>query len=72
MKILEIDKKYCKKYYNNDYKTCIEELDGVLYDDNIIKRTFNFGNGTVEDLKRYIECNRKYCRYYNLETQKFI
>lgn len=30
-----------------------------VWDDNKIKRTFNFGNGTKEDWKRFIKSNKE-------------
>jgi hypothetical protein len=72
IKILELSKNYCKKYYNNDYKKMIKELDGVLFDDNSIKKSFNFSNGTFKHLMNYISSNRNYAKFYDLINKKYI
>lgn len=43
MKILELDRKQARELYNNNYKKMIAQNDGVLYDDERIKKAFNFG-----------------------------
>lgn len=72
IKILELSKNYCKKYYDNDYKKMIKELDGVLFDDERIKKAFNFGNGSFKHLMFYIKNNRDYAKYYDLINKKYI
>lgn len=32
-----------------------------IWDSERVKNAFNFGNGTIEDLKRYANNNKKYC-----------
>ena len=72
MKILELDRKEAREIYNNNYKKMIAQNDGVLYDDERIKKAFNFGRGTINDLQRYINNNRQYCRYYDIEDKRYI
>lgn len=72
MKILELSKNYAKKFYNGDYKKMIDQMDGVLYDDENIKNAFNYGNGSFKDLMRYINDNRKHAKYYDLNKKCYI
>lgn len=72
MKIIELDRNYCREHYNGNYSKMIENEDGVIFDDNTIKLAFNFHNGTNEHLKCHIENNRQYCRYYDLENNKYV
>lgn len=72
MRILELSKDYAKKYYNSGYKKMIDELDGVLYDDENIKSAFNNGNGSFKHLMNYINVNRKYAKYYDLNKKCYI
>ena len=72
MKILELDKNFCRKYYNGNYKKMIEKLDGLIFDERTTRRAFSFGNGTEKDLMRYIKDNRQYCKYYDLENNAYI
>lgn len=72
MKILELDRKQARELYNNNYKKMIAQNDGVLYDDERIKKAFNFGRGTINELQKYINNNRQYCRYYDIEDKRYI
>ena len=77
MKILELDRKEAREIYNNNYKKMIAQNDGVLKtftEDQLfrIKKAFNFGRGTINDLQRYINNNRQYCRYYDIEDKRYI
>ncbi len=72
MKILELSRDYAKKFYDGDYKKMIDEVDGVLYDDENIKNAFNFSSGSFKDLMRYIETNRKQAKYYDLNKKCYI
>lgn len=72
MKILELDKKYCREYYNGKYQPMIDAEDGVIFDDERIRHAFNFGNGTERDMQRWIKDNRQYARFYDMENHKFI
>lgn len=72
MNILELSKKYCKEYYNGNYTEMIVKKDGLLFTEEVVKRAFNFGNGTEKDLKKHIENNRCFCRYYDLDKKVFI
>jgi hypothetical protein len=72
IKILELSKDYAKKFYNGDYKKMIDEMDGVLYDDENIKYAFNNGNGSFNHLIDYINANRKQAKYYDLNKRCYI
>lgn len=72
MQVLEISKRYLKRCYNGDYKSLINNRDGVLFTDGTIKNAFANGHGTYSDLYRYIESNREFCKYYDIENEKFI
>lgn len=72
MNILELYKRHCKEIYGGSYEKMIEAKDGVLFTEEVVKSTFNFGNGTEKDLKKHIENNRCFCRYFDLDTGKFI
>ncbi len=61
--ILEIGKNYVEKFYNGDLKKAVAEHDGVKWTNERIKKAFNFGNGTIEELKRYIQDNSKYAYF---------
>lgn len=64
MKILELSKNYCKKYYNGNYEEMIKEKDGIIWNSN--------KNTTEKQLKRYIEDNKVFCKFYDLKNEKFI
>jgi len=72
MRILELDRKYCDKEYNGKFEKMINEKDGVIFDDYTVKRAFNFGNGKTDDLKSYINDNRNYCKYYDLDNMVYV
>ena len=50
----------------------IQSRDGLIYDDELVRRAFSFGAGTVADFRQYVENNRKYCRYYDLTAHAYI
>lgn len=72
MQVLEISKDYLKKFYNGNISLLIECKDGVIYDDKRIKNAFNRGNGTVSDFKRYLNNNKNFCYYYDLENNTIL
>lgn len=72
MKVLEIDKKDLKEIYDGDISLYIGCKDGVIYDDERIKNAFNFGNGTILDFKRYMNSNKIFCYFYDLENNKML
>lgn len=72
MKIIELSRKRCDEDYNGNFKKMIEVKDGLIFDAEITQRAFNFGNGTEKDLKEYIRNNKIFCKYYDLENQKYI
>ena len=72
MQVLEISKDYLKKFYNGNISLIIECKDGVIYDDKRIKNAFNRGNGTDSDFKRYLNNNKTFCYYYDLENNTIL
>ena len=72
MQVLEINKDYLKKFYDGNISLLIECKDGVIYDDKRIKNAFNRGNGTISDFKRYLNNNKRFCYYYNLENNTIL
>lgn len=38
MKVIELSKKYCKDYYNGNFDEMVKAQDGVIYDDERIKK----------------------------------
>ncbi len=65
--IWEIAKDYLKEYYNNDIAEAIKQMDGIFWTDERIKWAFKQGGGTESDLKAYMENNKKYCIFVNLD-----
>ena len=61
--ILEIGKSFVNNVYSGDLKAAIKDNAGILWTDEKIKAAFNFGSGTVKDLKRYINNNKKYAYF---------
>lgn len=72
MKIAEINKKLLKQIFNGNIQAVIDNDYFILYDDEQIKKAFNSGNGTRKDLTRYINNNRCFCVYYDLEAETCI
>lgn len=64
--ILEISKSYVKRFYGGHLKECIRQKDGLLWTPGRIKAAFNNGNGTKEDLKRYINDNKQFAYFVNV------
>lgn len=72
MAILELYRRFCREEYNGNFDKMVEEKDGIIFDDERIKRAFNFGNGTAEDMKKHMRNNNMYCRYYDMESHTYI
>ena len=72
MKIIELDKRFCREEYGGNYQRMIEEEDGVIFDDERIRNAFSGGHGTGKDLMRFINDNRIFARYYDMENHKYI
>lgn len=72
MRVLEISRDYCKRFYNGKTDQMIELQDGVLFDQERIRHAFNFGNGTEKDLMRYIRDNKRFAMFYDMDKQCFI
>jgi len=72
MKIIELSRKVCRDYYGGNYNDMITLNDGVIFDDETIRKAFNFGAGTVEHFKEYMQNNRTFCRYYDIENRRYL
>lgn len=72
MKVLELSRKYIAKEYNGNEVEAIHAMDGIIFDNTQIKNTFNAGRGTEKHFKEYMENNRPYCLYFDMEKQCFI
>ena len=72
MMILELDKKYCREQYKGNKKQMIEQQDGLIWDDERIRHAFSFGHGTEKDLRRYINDNKCYAWFYDMQKQCYI
>lgn len=57
--IIEVNKKYIKQFGTVD--RAIEEGYCVEWSPERIANAFNFGNGTMKDLKRYMNANKNEC-----------
>ena len=72
MKSIELSKKYCMNCYGGNYDEMIKNQDGIIFDDEMIRKAFKHGSGGSKDFKEYMQWNRPFCRYYDLENQKYI
>ena len=72
MKIYMLDRKDCKKNYNGNFLKMIEADQYMEFDDERIRRTFNFGNGTEKDMERFMEDNKCDFRFYDAENSRYI
>lgn len=72
MQILEVSKNYLCKYYDNDLDLCIRCKDGVIWNKYKIQKAFKLGKGKISDFKNYMNNNKKYCYYYDLENNKIL
>ena len=61
--IREVYKKWVHQDYNGDINACIKDGFYTDWTDERIKNTFSSGNGTIKDLKRYIDDNKCYCYF---------
>ena len=73
MKIAEISRDCLAKEYNGNWRQYIETEGSLcIWDDEKIHHTFNFGKGSKKDFNRFMENNRCFCAFYDLEAQRFI
>lgn len=72
MRIAEIDKNYCAKEYGGDWRAMIAAGDCLIYTDSFVRSAFGFGAGMTDDLMRFIANNRRYCRFYDLDSKCFL
>lgn len=79
MKILELYKRFLREEYKNNVKKMIEAEDGLIFTQNNIIDCFCGGyirprtlEEATKQLKRYMQDNKQYCLFYDMETGKFI
>lgn len=72
MKICMLDRKDCRKSYNGNFLKMIEADQYMEFDDERIRRAFNFGNGTEKDMERFMEDNKCDFRFYDAENSRYI
>lgn len=58
--IIEIGKSYLQKEYGGNLQKSIYERDYIAWTSERIKKAFAAGNGTEEDLKHYMSCNKQF------------
>ena len=56
---IEISKKKIKEL--GRVRLAVEKKWYTVWDEDRIRKAFNFGNGTMVDFKRYMENNKPYC-----------
>lgn len=59
----EIDKGICREFYNGNLKRAVAEEEGILWTDERIRHSFNFGDGTQADFNRYMRDNKRYAHF---------
>lgn len=72
MKIYMLDRKDCRKNYNGNFLKMIEAEQYVEFDDERIRRAFNFGHGIEKDMERFMEDNKYDFRFYDAEKLRYI
>ncbi len=72
MRIAELDRAFLQSEYKGSRAAMLAAGDYLTFDDDRIRRAFNFGAGTAKDMRRHIENNRKYCIYYDLDAGCYI
>ena len=74
--IIEVCKRgdaYLRVFYHNNPLEMVQAMDGLQWTPERVKSAFNFGNGTIKDLQRYIRDNNHiHCLYYDLDKECFI
>ena len=66
MKVYELYKPTLQQQYHGNIETMIKDEMYILWDEERIKRAFNFGNGTIKEFNRYMEANKNLCLYIKL------
>ena len=61
--IREVYKKWVHQDYNGNINACIKDGFYIDWTDEKIKSAFNFGDGTIKDLKKHIENNKNLCYF---------
>lgn len=72
MRIAEIDKSCCRKAYGGDWRAMLAAGDCLIFTDDLVRSAFGFGHGTIDDLTLYISNNRRYFRFYDLDSKCFL
>lgn len=63
MMYLELSKSYINKHYNGNKQEAIKAKDGIIFDDEKVKKAFADGwNGFF----RYMNDNKQYCYFVKL------
>lgn len=70
--VLELSKKYINDFYDGDAVKAARAADGIIFDAERIKKSFNAGRGSAADFIRYATRNIKYCYYYDIRTAQFL
>lgn len=66
---IEANKKYLREEYNNNIKKYIEtENFYCWWYQEKIQKAFNFGKGTMKDFERYMNDNKCYCIFKEIEV----
>ena len=63
MVYLELSKKYIDMYYSGNKKAAIKAKDGIIFDDEKVKKAFGDG---WKGFYRYKENNKQYCYFIKL------
>lgn len=80
IKVAEVEKSWCKKDYNGDYKAMIRAGDALIWTDDNIQHAMNSpipGRETpkisnFDLLMDHIELNRRFCWFYDMANQTLI
>ena len=64
--IIEISKSYLKREYDNDISALIDAEDYITFTNERIKSAFRNGNGTMDDMRRWMCENSAYCIYMEI------
>ena len=70
MLIYEVPKKFIREY--GSLEKAIEEGYYIPIDDNAVKMHHNPPHGTIKDLHRWMENNKGFCVWYDVEKDKII
>lgn len=78
MLVIELDKAYCNKEYEGNYKAMINAQDGVIFDEKTVQTGLSYFTPlrTLEEywevLKHHISLNRDIYLFYDMEKHEYI